>query len=85
MDHLQIPTIQEIHGDVLTTLANQYWAPHSKLPKNKFSEKIIERIYYKEIGHRFPIRRIMLLEFSQYLELYLWPNFTLAVCHPHTS
>lgn len=24
---------------------------------------------------RFPIRRIMLLEFSQYLELYLWPNF----------
>ena len=48
-----IPTIQEIHGDVLTTLANQYWAPHSKLPKNKFSEKIIERIYYKEIGHRF--------------------------------
>ena len=80
-----IPTIQEIHRDVLTTLANQYWAPHSKLPKNKFSEKIIERIYYKEIGHRFPIRRIMLLEFSQYLELYLWPNFTLAVCHPHTS
>ena len=48
-----IPTIEEIHGDVLTTLANQYWAPHSKLPKKQFSEKIIERIYYKEIGHRY--------------------------------
>ena len=25
---------------------------------------------------RFAIRRVMLLEFSQYLENYLWPNFT---------
>lgn len=24
---------------------------------------------------RFAIRRVMLLEFSQYLENYLWPNF----------
>ena len=47
-----VPTVQEIHSDVLTNLANQYWAPHSTLEKNPFSEKIIERIYYKEIGHR---------------------------------
>lgn len=47
-----IPTVDEIHSDVLTNLANQFWAPHSKIFKQPFTEKIIERIYYKEIGHK---------------------------------
>lgn len=48
-----IPTVNEIRGDVLTSLANQYWAPHSKIEKKlPFSQAIIERIYYKEIGYR---------------------------------
>ena len=43
--------------------------------------QIIEDIYKKELlGTRFSIRRVMLLEFSQYLENYLWPNF-----HPDKS
>jgi intron-binding protein aquarius len=33
-------------------------------------------IYFKEIdASNFAIRRIMMLEFSQYLENYLWPNY----------
>jgi intron-binding protein aquarius len=32
----------------------------------------------------FAIRRIMMLEFSQYLENYLWPNYvTLKSSHAH--
>ncbi|KAK2567367.1 RNA helicase aquarius [Acropora cervicornis] len=38
--------------------------------------QIIDDIYRKEIkGSKFAVKRIMLLEFSQYLENYLWTNF----------
>ncbi|XP_016424989.1 intron-binding protein aquarius-like [Sinocyclocheilus rhinocerous] len=57
-------------------LSNKYWAPHvkNKLP---FDSQVIEDIYQNEIlKSKFAIRKIMLLEFSQYLENYLWPNYT---------
>ncbi|KPP67951.1 Intron-binding protein aquarius-like [Scleropages formosus] len=57
-------------------LANKYWAPHvkNKLP---FDAKVMEDIYQSEIlKSKFAIRKIMLLEFSQYLENYLWVNYT---------
>ncbi|XP_077992997.1 RNA helicase aquarius-like [Glandiceps talaboti] len=70
------PTVQQINADVLTQLASNYWAPHSNLPRKPFDVKVIEDIYRKELlGSKFAIRRVMLLEFSQYLENYLWPNF----------
>ncbi|KAE8587504.1 hypothetical protein XENTR_v10021996 [Xenopus tropicalis] len=57
-------------------LANTYWAPHSK-KKLPFDYKVIEDIYVKEIAaSRFSIKKIMLLEFSQYLENYLWVNYS---------
>lgn len=31
----------------------------------------------------FAIRRIMILEFSQYLENYLWPNYKPGASHSH--
>ncbi|XP_076342913.1 LOW QUALITY PROTEIN: RNA helicase aquarius [Tachypleus tridentatus] len=70
------PTVEQINADVVTQLANQYWAPHSRDPWLEFDSKVIEKIYVNEIlGSGFAIRRIMLLEFSQYLENYLWPNY----------
>ncbi|KAI2573434.1 aquarius intron-binding spliceosomal factor, partial [Homo sapiens] len=57
-------------------LACKYWAPHIK-KKSPFDIKVIEDIYEKEIvKSRFAIRKIMLLEFSQYLENYLWMNYS---------
>lgn len=70
------PTVEEIQSDVLTEYAAKYWAPHSQESKHVFDAKLIEKIYQKELlSSRFQVRRIMLLEFSQYLECYLWPNF----------
>ncbi|XP_022090524.1 intron-binding protein aquarius-like [Acanthaster planci] len=73
----QAPTVEQINADILTQLASEYWAPHSHLPRRPFDPKVIEDVYQKElIQNRFAIRRVMLLEFSQYLENYLWPNYS---------
>uniref|UniRef100_A0A672MSB9 Intron-binding protein aquarius n=1 Tax=Sinocyclocheilus grahami TaxID=75366 RepID=A0A672MSB9_SINGR len=58
------PPVSQINAEYVTQLSNKYWAPHvkNKLP---FDSQV-----------RFAIRKIMLLEFSQYLESYLWPNYT---------
>ncbi|XP_072555037.1 RNA helicase aquarius isoform X2 [Paramormyrops kingsleyae] len=70
------PSVSQINAEHVTQLANKYWAPHvtEKLP---FDLKVIEDIYLTEILKcKFAIRKIMLLEFSQYLENYLWVNYT---------
>ncbi|XP_073433968.1 RNA helicase aquarius [Dendrobates tinctorius] len=70
------PTVTQMNAEFVTQLAKSYWAPHSK-KKLPFDYKVIEDIYVKEIvKSRFAIRKIMLLEFSQYLENYLWMNYS---------
>ncbi|XP_037087891.1 RNA helicase aquarius-like [Pollicipes pollicipes] len=72
------PTVQQINADRVTQLANQYWSPYiiSVDQQAPFNPAIIEEIYQQElIGSNFAVRRVMLLEFSQYLENYLWPNY----------
>uniref|UniRef100_A0A5F9C7S8 RNA helicase aquarius n=1 Tax=Oryctolagus cuniculus TaxID=9986 RepID=A0A5F9C7S8_RABIT len=70
------PTVSQINAEFVTQLACKYWAPHIK-KKSPFDIKVIEEIYEKEIvKSRFAIRKIMLLEFSQYLENYLWLNYS---------
>lgn len=57
-------------------LANKYWAPHTTDTHLPFKPQIVEDIYVQEIcASKFSIRRIMMLEFSQYLENFLWPNY----------
>ncbi|KAJ8411857.1 hypothetical protein AAFF_G00154950 [Aldrovandia affinis] len=69
------PSVTQINAEYVTQLANKYWAPHSKI-KLPFDPKVMEEIYHKEIlQSKFAIRKIMLLEFSQYLENYLWVNY----------
>lgn len=70
------PSVSQINAEYVTQLANKYWAPHSK-NKLPFDPKVMEEVYEKEIVQsKFAIRKIMLLEFSQYLENYLWVNYT---------
>uniref|UniRef100_W5N2Y6 RNA helicase aquarius n=1 Tax=Lepisosteus oculatus TaxID=7918 RepID=W5N2Y6_LEPOC len=70
------PSVSQINAEYVTQLANKYWAPHVK-KKLPFDPKVLEDVYQKEIlKSKFAIRKIMLLEFSQYLENYLWVNYT---------
>ncbi|MEQ2295270.1 hypothetical protein AMECASPLE_012313, partial [Ameca splendens] len=69
------PSVSQINAEYVTQLANKYWAPHAK-EKLPFDPQVMEDVYEKEIlMSKFAIRKIMLLEFSQYLENYLWVNY----------
>nr|XP_050867940.1 RNA helicase aquarius isoform X1 [Vespula vulgaris] len=70
------PTVEQINADKITQLANKYWAPHTTDIHLPFNSQIVDDIYIQEIcASKFSIRRIMMLEFSQYLENFLWPNY----------
>lgn len=68
-------TIAQIKSDKLTLLADQYWSPHTTKDHLPYNSDIIADIYNNEINRKDSMRNIMMLEFSQYLENYLWPNF----------
>lgn len=74
-------TIQEIAADKLTKIAEDNWstAMRSKPKPPAFKPSIVDQIYTSELNGNQDtapkLKRIMLLEISQYLENYLWPNF----------
>lgn len=73
---IPLPTVSQINADRITLLANQYWSPQTKDQHLPYDASIVESIYKTEIiGSNFSIRRIMMLEFSQYLENFLWPYY----------
>uniref|UniRef100_A0A7S3R311 Intron-binding protein aquarius n=1 Tax=Dunaliella tertiolecta TaxID=3047 RepID=A0A7S3R311_DUNTE len=74
-------TVKEIHQDKLTQTAQKQWstkAISSKAPP-AFQPELVASIYRDELaGARDEppsLKRVMLLEVSQFLENYLWPNF----------
>lgn len=74
-------TVAQIKTDKLTLLANQYWSPHDNQKILPFNADIIVDIYRNDIiGSSTRLRNVIMLEFSQYLEKYLWPNFDAAKC-----
>ncbi|CAH2230636.1 jg19542 [Pararge aegeria aegeria] len=82
---IPLPTLSQINADRITLLANQYWSPQTKENHLPYDAAIVESIYQAEIlGSSFAVRRIMMLEFSQYLENYLWPHYeTEKASHAH--
>uniref|UniRef100_A0A1I7T695 Intron-binding protein aquarius n=1 Tax=Caenorhabditis tropicalis TaxID=1561998 RepID=A0A1I7T695_9PELO len=65
-----------IENDTISAVAAKYWAPFTKETHEKFDIKLIDTIYQNEmLKTQFNPRKIMMLEFSQYLEGYLWPNY----------
>ena len=76
-------TVDQIEQDRITKLSESYWAFDAENPL-PFNKSIVEEIYQCEIlKTNYNIRRIMMLEFSQYLENFLWPNFDEDASHWH--
>uniref|UniRef100_A0A8R1DM74 Intron-binding protein aquarius n=1 Tax=Caenorhabditis japonica TaxID=281687 RepID=A0A8R1DM74_CAEJA len=74
--HDVVVTREAIEGDTISTVAAKYWAPFTKGNHEKFDAKLVDVIYQNEMTNTgFNPRKIMMLEFSQYLEGYLWPNY----------
>lgn len=71
-------TLSEIQRDRLTKTASENWQRTEKA--KPFDAELVKEIYMKELtvkeGRKpVPLHRVMILEVSQYLENYLWPNF----------
>ncbi|BDA47113.1 probable NFX1-type zinc finger-containing protein 1 at C-terminar half [Coccomyxa sp. Obi] len=83
-------TIEEIAADQLTQVAEQNWSSTAGMAGKApgFRPALVREIYEGELGgssaHPPKLKRLMLLEFSQYLENYLWPHFDAATAsHAH--
>lgn len=75
-------TLSEIQRDRLTKIAVENWSIATGVtkPEKLFDPELVKEIYKTELlvkGGRkpVPLQRVMILEVSQYLENYLWPNF----------
>ena len=69
---------------VLLQVASKYWAPQTIGSHLDYDAGIVDQIYLQEIrGSKFTVRRIMMLEFSQYLENFLWPNYDPKTSSPY--
>ncbi|XP_008795569.2 RNA helicase aquarius [Phoenix dactylifera] len=75
-------TLLEIQRDRLTKIAAANWLKTggADAAAHKFDPELVREIYETELlvsGDRktVPLQRVMILEVSQYLENYLWPNF----------
>jgi hypothetical protein len=74
-------TLDEIQRDRLTRIAMENWSVTLKEEaKPPFDASLVDHIYRNELlitvgAKPVPLQRVMLLEISQYLENYLWPNF----------
>ncbi|KAF3577400.1 hypothetical protein DY000_02035589, partial [Brassica cretica] len=72
-------TLSEIQQDRLTKIAEESWTRTGG--GKPFDPEVVKEIYAAELkvagGGRkpVPLQRVMVLEVSQYLENYLWPNF----------
>lgn len=74
--------LSQIESDKLTRIAAKSWSASGGKPtdaKKAFSSDLVTSIYNDELGGKSgaspALRKIMVLEISQYLESYLWPNF----------
>uniref|UniRef100_A0A914YCM7 Intron-binding protein aquarius n=1 Tax=Panagrolaimus superbus TaxID=310955 RepID=A0A914YCM7_9BILA len=76
----RIPGISAIEKEAITEISKNYWAPYTS-SHQPYDTKVIDDIYENELKKtEFLKKKVVLLEFSQYLERFLWPNF-----HPESS
>ncbi len=72
-------TISSIREDPLTAIAAANWAMGSGTTK-PFDPELVERIFKQELLEGACAQsRVVTLELSSYLELYLWPHFSAAI------
>ncbi|KAF3788553.1 Intron-binding protein aquarius [Nymphaea thermarum] len=76
-------TLVDIQKDRLTKIALSNWSVSGdggSAASPPFRPELVKEIYETELvvsdgGKTVPLQRVMILEVSQYLENYLWPNF----------
>jgi len=70
-------TVQELQQDTVTQVASEYWLPSTAATHRPYSPSVIQLVYHNEVlNTHFNVKRIVVLEFSQYFESYLWPNYS---------
>lgn len=79
-------TFSELRSDVVIALAERTWGP-SAPDSAPFDPRIVSRLYASELARprrssSVALRRMQILELSQYLERYLWPHFEAATASP---
>ena len=73
--------LAQIAADRLTKVAEENWsaAAQSAEKPPSFRPELVQEIYKRELGGGAAsppkLKRVMMLEISQYLENYLWPFF----------
>ncbi|KAL6742113.1 hypothetical protein Aduo_015304 [Ancylostoma duodenale] len=78
-----IVTVDALQKETITEVACKFWAPFSK-SHAAYSAPLVDTIYQHEmIATHFNPRKIIMLEFSQYLECYLWPNYSEEASEAH--
>jgi intron-binding protein aquarius len=78
------PSLEEIKQLAVYKLASENWLDDDtkkKKKRKKFQANVVSQIY-KEIQSKRP-GTLVALEYLQYLERYLWPNFTTNVKNDH--
>ncbi|KCV72541.1 hypothetical protein H696_00133 [Fonticula alba] len=73
-------TARQIDTDPLTRVSLAFWSPHREAgAPADFSPALVKRIFHSELAaSNFSPGRLIPLEFSQYLERFLWPHFDAA-------
>ncbi|KAI8894947.1 hypothetical protein BC833DRAFT_529987 [Globomyces pollinis-pini] len=67
------PDIIEIDTSELAKICAKHWKVHDKI---KFKSNVVDDIWKNHLQQsQFALKQIILLEFTHYLELYLWPHF----------
>ena len=70
------PTSSQLLQDPVFRLGQYYWLEGAK-HRGKYNADLVENVYNKDLKNsKFNIRRCMVLEFSRYLENYLWPFYS---------
>ncbi|KAJ1569560.1 hypothetical protein HK096_002695, partial [Nowakowskiella sp. JEL0078] len=77
------PTVAEFENDPLSLLAKRVWL--NTVEVAPFDHKFVVKIWLEELATSgFKLRKIILLEYLQYLEKYLWPNYSSESSLEHT-
>ncbi|CAJ0573087.1 unnamed protein product, partial [Mesorhabditis spiculigera] len=70
-------TVTALEKDPIMELSFKHWHPSTTADHTPFDSALVVDIYEKHIkGSGFSPRKIVILELSQYLERYLWANYT---------
>ncbi|KAI8818102.1 uncharacterized protein EV422DRAFT_602692 [Fimicolochytrium jonesii] len=69
------PTVDEITQDEITKLAQAAW-PEMVAETSADDAATVSKVWNQHLqGSQFSLRKVMLLEYSQFLEKFLWPTF----------